>query len=167
MRVTSTIRMLFDTTMPVIMITPISDMTFSVVPVTSRKRITPVMPDGIASRMMKGSMNDANCAIRIRYTSTIASSRPTPKLLNDCCMASTDPAYLNANVGRKLGVLDDLLDFLRDTAQVLALGRDVDVDHAEELVVVDLGRSVDHLDVGHVLQHGGVVVVLGVAAESA
>ena len=52
--------------MPVIMMTPISDMTFSVVPVTSRNRITPVMPGGMASRMMNGSMNEANCAIRIR-----------------------------------------------------------------------------------------------------
>ena len=84
-------RMLFDTTMPVIMITPISDMTFSVVPVSSRKTSTPVMPGGIASRMMNGSMNDANCAIRIRYTSTIESSSPIPKLLNDCRMPSTEP----------------------------------------------------------------------------
>ena len=52
-RVNSTIRMLFDTTMPAIMMTPISDMTFTVVCVTSRNRITPVMPGGIASRMIR------------------------------------------------------------------------------------------------------------------
>ncbi len=59
-------RMLFDTTMPVIMMTPISDMMFSVLPVRMRKRTTPTSPGGMAMRMMNGSMNDVNCAIRIR-----------------------------------------------------------------------------------------------------
>ena len=36
LRVKSTIRMLFETTIPTIITSPISDMTFSVVPVTSR-----------------------------------------------------------------------------------------------------------------------------------
>ena len=66
LRVNSTIKIELDTTMPVIITTPISDITFSVVPVTSRKRMTPVIPGGIASRITIGSMNDANCAIRIR-----------------------------------------------------------------------------------------------------
>ena len=29
-------------------------------------------------------------------------------------------------------------------AQILALGRNIDIDHAEQLVVVHFGRSVDH-----------------------
>ena len=62
----STIRMLFETTMPVIMMTPISDMMFSVLPVSSRMSTTPARPGGMAMRMMNGSMNEANCAIRIR-----------------------------------------------------------------------------------------------------
>ena len=52
--------------MPIIIITPISDMMLMVVWVISRNRITPVNPGGTASRMMKGSLNEANCAIRIR-----------------------------------------------------------------------------------------------------
>ncbi len=59
-------RMLFETTIPVIMITPISDMMFSVLPVNSRIITTPANPGGMAIRMMKGSMNDANCAIKMR-----------------------------------------------------------------------------------------------------
>ena len=59
-------RMLFETTMPVIMITPISDMMLSVEPVKSRIRTTPASPGGMAMRMMKGSMKERNCAIRIR-----------------------------------------------------------------------------------------------------
>jgi len=58
--------MLSETAIPVIMTTPMSDMTLSVVPVTIRNRITPESPGGIASKMMKGSENEANCAIRMR-----------------------------------------------------------------------------------------------------
>ena len=64
--VNSTMRMLFDTTMPTIITTPISDITFSVVPVARRNSSTPVNPGGIASKMMNGSFHDANCATRIR-----------------------------------------------------------------------------------------------------
>jgi hypothetical protein len=59
-------RMLFETTIPVIMIRPMSDMTFNVVCVMSRKMITPVIPEGMASRMMNGSTNDANWAMSTR-----------------------------------------------------------------------------------------------------
>ncbi len=83
--------MLFDTTMPVIMMTPISDITFSVVPVSNRISSTPGTPGAMARRMMNGSINDANCAIRIRYTRTMDSISPRPKLLNDCRMPSTEP----------------------------------------------------------------------------
>ena len=65
-RVNSTMRMLFETTIPVIMMTPINDITLTVVCVTSKNRMTPVMPGGIASRMIRGSMNEENCAIRMR-----------------------------------------------------------------------------------------------------
>ena len=59
-------RMLFETTMPVIMITPIKDMMFNELPVSSRIMTTPANPGGIAIRMMNGSINDLNWAIRIR-----------------------------------------------------------------------------------------------------
>ena len=58
--------MLFETTMPTIMTTPIKDMTFKVVPVASRNKSTPASPGGIARRMMKGSSQEANCATRIK-----------------------------------------------------------------------------------------------------
>ena len=65
-RANSTIRMLFETTMPTIMTTPMSDITFSVVPVASRNKSTPAKPGGIASRIMKGSRKEANCATSTR-----------------------------------------------------------------------------------------------------
>ncbi len=46
--------------MPVIMITPIKDMMFSVLPVTSRISTTPASPGGIAIKIMKGSMKEVN-----------------------------------------------------------------------------------------------------------
>ena len=57
-RANSTIKMLLETTMPTIMTTPMSDITLRVVPVSSNTTITPVIPGGIASKMMKGSMKD-------------------------------------------------------------------------------------------------------------
>jgi hypothetical protein len=59
-------RMLSETAIPVIMTMPISDMTFSVVCVTRRKMSTPDRPGGMARRMMNGSLNDANWAIKMR-----------------------------------------------------------------------------------------------------
>ena len=64
--VNSTMRMLFDTTMPTIITTPISDCTFSVVPVRVQREQHAGQSGGTASRMMNGSMNDRNCATRIR-----------------------------------------------------------------------------------------------------
>ena len=55
----STIRMLFDTTMPTIITTPISDCTLSVVPVRYSASSTPVRPGGTASRISSGSVERA------------------------------------------------------------------------------------------------------------
>ena len=52
--------------MPTIISTPISDCTLSVVPVTNSATSTPVRPVGTASRISSGSVNDRNCATRIR-----------------------------------------------------------------------------------------------------
>ena len=83
--------MLFDTTIPTIITTPINDITFSVVCVTSKKSRTPASPGGTASKMIKGSVHDANCATSTRYTSTTDKIRPMPKLLNEDRIPSTDP----------------------------------------------------------------------------
>jgi hypothetical protein len=66
LRVNSTMRIEFETTIPVIMTTPIRDITFSVVCVSRRKRITPVIPGGTARRMISGSTKELNCAMRMR-----------------------------------------------------------------------------------------------------
>jgi len=47
----STIKMLLDTTIPTIMMTPMSDITFSVVPVSRSVSRTPITPVGTARRM--------------------------------------------------------------------------------------------------------------------
>ena len=58
--------MLFEAEMPTSISTPISDITFSVVPVRGRMINTPMNPMGIASMIRNGSLNDLNCATRIR-----------------------------------------------------------------------------------------------------
>ena len=52
--------------MPTSISTPISDITFRVVPVSGRMISTPMKPIGIASMIRTGSMKDRNCATRIR-----------------------------------------------------------------------------------------------------
>ena len=58
--------MLFEAEIPTSISTPISDITFRVVPVSGRMISTPMNPIGIASMIRKGSLKDLNCATRIR-----------------------------------------------------------------------------------------------------
>ncbi len=70
-------------------------MMFNVVWVASKNRITPDMPGGIASKMMKGSTKEANCAMRIRKTRTIDRMSPMANDLNDSFMLLTEPRTVN------------------------------------------------------------------------
>ena len=90
-RVNSTMRMLLETAMPTSMMTPISDITFSVVSLSQSVRITPVIPGGTAIRMMNGSTKDWNWATSTRYSSTTARQSPRAKLLNETRMPCTIP----------------------------------------------------------------------------
>jgi hypothetical protein len=58
--------MLFEAEMPTSISTPISDITFRVVPVNGRTISTPINPIGMASMISNGSLNDRNCATRMR-----------------------------------------------------------------------------------------------------
>src|SRR5262245_46028225 len=60
--VNSTIKMLFDAAIPTNISTPMSDITFRVVPVSGRMIRTPMNPMGTASMISNGSLNDLNCA---------------------------------------------------------------------------------------------------------
>ena len=96
-RANSTIRMLLDTAIPTSITTPIRDITFSVVPVSTSVSNTPVIPGGTASRMMKGSTKDRNWATRIRYSSTTARHRPMAKLRNEARIPCTMPRSVTAS----------------------------------------------------------------------
>ena len=86
--------MLLDTTMPIIITTPMRDITLIVVPDTHSISATPIRPVGMASRISSGSRKDWNCATRIRYTSTTARMRPKPKVLKESFMFPTLPRTL-------------------------------------------------------------------------
>jgi hypothetical protein len=62
----STIRMLFESAMPISMSTPINDITFNVLCVSGKIMRTPMKPIGIASMIRNGSTKDLNCAVKIR-----------------------------------------------------------------------------------------------------
>ena len=59
-RVNSTIRILLETAIPVSITTPMSDITFNVVPVNHNVTSTPVRPGGTARRIKSGSMKLRN-----------------------------------------------------------------------------------------------------------
>ena len=87
-------------------------------------------------------MNDLNCATRIRYTSTTERINPKPKLLNDDSMLCTLPRTVDAR--RPSGSLvSATIFFMRrhDPAEVLLRGRDIDINDAAQLIVVDLSRA--------------------------
>ena len=91
-----------------------------------------------------------------------------PKLLNDCRMPSTEPRILTRMFAGTLRVCDDLVDLVGKAAEVLARWRDIDVDDAAELVVVDFGGRVDHLYMLETASEvGRVCVVLAAAMEFA
>ena len=107
--------------MPVIMITPINDMMFSVLPVTRRIITTPASPGGMAMRMMNGSMNEVNWAIRIRYTIRIERISPNPNSLNDWFMLTTAPRTFSTVLLIGLGVCQQLVDVGSDLLQRFGL----------------------------------------------
>ena len=64
-------------------------------------------------------------------------------------MARTEPFTLNAHTpAGLLHLRDDPVDIRRHAAERLALRRDIDVDGAPQLVVIDLGRADDAVDIG-------------------
>jgi len=69
----STSRMAFLVTRPMSMMSPMSDMMFTVSPVRNNMPAMPTTDKGSDSMMASGSMNDSNCAARIRYTRITAS----------------------------------------------------------------------------------------------
>ena len=64
--VKSTSRIAFLVTRPISMIRPISDMMLMVSPVSTSMPAMPTIDSGSDSMIASGSMNDSNCAARIR-----------------------------------------------------------------------------------------------------
>ena len=83
--------MLFDIATPANITTPISDITFRVVPVDTSAGNTPVIPGGKANRIINGSVKERNCATKMRYSKTTERQRPKAKLCNDAFIASALP----------------------------------------------------------------------------
>ena len=87
-------RMLFETTIPTIMTTPISDMTLRVVPVTSRNSNTPGQPGRHGQQDNQGIEEGCELSHQNQIDEHNRKSRPMPKLLNEEFMLCTDPRKL-------------------------------------------------------------------------
>src|SRR5713101_2161748 len=149
----STIKMLFDTTIPTIITTPINDITFSVVPVANRNSSTPASPGGIASKMMNGSSHEANCATKTRYTSTTERIRPS-EALERRTHPLHRPAEIHANAFRQRRGLHDAFDLTRHAPQVFPYRGNVQIEDPPELIVIDLRRRLHPLDIHYGVQRG-------------
>ena len=64
-------------------------------------------------------------------------------------------AEIDAHPFREIGVLDDVLDLRGDLAEIFLFGRDVEINDAEELVVVDFRRRSNGSDADHRIEIGG------------
>src|SRR5208337_822313 len=133
----STIRMLLEAAMPTSISTPISDITLSVVCVKGRTRSTPIKPMGMASMMRMGSLNDRNCATRMRYRRTTDSVSPRAKLWNDSVMPCTIPRRLTRTFPEKLA-FRKILRMASATFPRSSGGGHIDVRDSLDLVVVNL-----------------------------
>ena len=139
--------MLFETTIPTIITTPISDCTLSVVPVRYSMSSTPVSPVGTASRISNGSTNDRNCATRIRYSSTSGQQQTEAEAAERRLHALHHAAQVDADAFRQLRLRTITLRMPGGRPAEILPGRvHVDVDHPLELVVIDLGRRLEARD---------------------
>ncbi len=147
--------MLFDIAIPASITTPISDITFRVVPVITSVSSTPEMPGGSASRMINGSMKERNCATRIRNKSTTESARPMAKLLKDALIASALPRTATLTLDGIFRCWIASSYEVRRSAQVLARRAGVDVELAANLIMVHFRWRLDALDAGDHIEPGG------------
>ena len=58
----------------------------------------------------------------------------------------------------QLGIGDHFINLAGQTSQVFAGRRNINVDHAAKLIMVNLGRSVDHLHIRHCVEVGGIQI---------
>ena len=111
---------------------------------------------------MNGSMNERNCATRIRYSSSTESVRPSAKLLNDERMPSTIPRTVTSTPAGSLVCAISVVDLIGDRAEAFVQRAHINIEHAADLVVIHFGgrfeaRDVaDHVEARRALQSGAV-----------
>ena len=136
--VNSTMRMLFDTTMPTIISTPISDCTFSVVLVTKSATKHAGEPgrhgeqnqDRVGERAKLRDQNQIEQHQREHQSEREAPERGLHAL--------DHAAHVHFDADRQASVLDHRPDAVGQCAEVFPRWIDVDVDDSSDLVVVDL-----------------------------
>ena len=84
---------------PTAMIEPIKDSTLIVVPVSASIQRIPASAPGMAIMIMKGSSHDWNSTTMRKYTNTIASTKPKPRLRKEWFIISFCPLSAGASGG--------------------------------------------------------------------
>ena len=148
--VKSTIRMLFETTMPTIMITPISDMHIQRGAGGSQRMSSHARQVPAAQRAESAADPGTNGTAPPGSDRAAAreSISPMPKLLKEARMPCTMP---RTSTRRPSGILRSGDDRGRSSWRCAPNPRcsaDINVDRPPELIVIDFGRRLDTLDVG-------------------
>ena len=144
----STIRMLSETTMPVIMTTPISDITFKVVPVSKQK-------DQYA-RQARGDCQQDDERIgeggKLRHQDQVdqdhRQDEPDAKAGEGLFHVADGTAHLDGHPIRLLNLSDDGFDLLIHPTEIFLLRHDIDIELATQLIMVYFRWCIDLLDVG-------------------
>ena len=104
---------------------------------------------------MNGSMNERNCATRIRYSSRIGEKQADREAAEGHAHALHHSAQGDFDTLRNVRLRDQPVDVVRDGAEVFAERAYEDIDHSANLKVIDLGGALDTLNVADHVQARG------------
>src|SRR5260370_984346 len=149
------------------MTSPMSDMTFNVVPLPRRNRRTPPTPRGDAERVRRGTargyrQEDDEGILpgrELRNQNQIhqhdGEDQADSKALEGSAHALHRASQVYTNSFRQLGVLDNAFHLAGQPSEVLALRRNVYIDYTKQLVMVYFRRGRNGADFHHAIEGGG------------
>ena len=145
----STIRMLLETTMPVIMMVPISDMMLRVAAGEEQQENHADDAGRDGHEDDEGIDEGSELGHEDEVDKNNGKKQAEAEVVEGLVHADDCAVEHDAGVLVGFGVGDEVADVLAGAAQRLRFRGDIDVDDTADLVVVDFGGRVDELDVGH------------------
>ena len=139
-------RMLLETTMPVIMMTPISDMMLSVLPVSSRMMATPSRPGRNGHEDDEWIDEGGELRHEDEVDEEDGDDEADAEVVKGLFHPDDGAAHVDDGVAVVLGVGKQVIDALAYRLQGLCPRSNIDVDDAADLVVIDFGGRIDLVD---------------------